>query len=104
MISNMSKGSSANKKFKKNGKDKNKNDTNSKYFEDSSNKNLLNHINLDEDEDNEENNDDNKDKSSNNLYKKPKIEESDKNIINIIDIHNVNEEEKNELKKEMNIE
>ena len=104
MISNMSKGSSANKKLKKNGKDKNKNDTNSKYFEDSSNKNLLNHINLDEDEDNEENNDDNKDKSSNNLYKKPKIEESDKNIININDIHNVNEEEKNELKKEMNIE
>ena len=104
MISNMSKGSSANKKLKKNGKDKNKNDTNSKYFEDSSNKNLLNHINLDEDEDNEENNDDNKDKSSNNLYKKPKIEESDKNIININDIHNFNEEEKNELKKEMNIE
>ena len=104
MISNMSKGSSANKKFKKNGKDKNKNDTNSKYFEDSSNKNLLNHINLDEDEDNEENNDYNKDKSSNNLYKKPKIEESDKNIININDIHNFNEEEKNELKKEMNIE
>ena len=105
MISNISKTSSANKKIKKNG-NKNKNDnTNSKYFEDSSNKNLLvNQINLDEDEDNYENNDDNKEKSSNNLYKKPKIEESDKNIGNIIDSNNNNEEEeKNELNKEMNI-
>ena len=105
MISNISKTSSANKKIKKNG-NKNKNDnTNSKYFEDSSNKNLLvNQINLDEDEDNYENNDDNKEKSNNNLYKKPKIEESDKNIGNIIDNNSKNEEEeKNELNKEMNI-
>ena len=109
MISNFSKGSSANKKFKKNGKDKNKNDTNSKYFKESSNKILENNINLEEDEEgeNDDINDDNKEKSSNNLFKKPKIEESDKNIISINESNNdINkiEEIKNDLKKDMDVE
>ena len=109
MISNLSKGSSANKKIKKNGKDKNKNDTNSKYFEESSNKILENNINLEEDEEgeNDDINDDNKEKSSNNLFKKPKIEESDKNLISINESNNdINkiEEIKNDLKKDMDVE
>ena len=109
MISNFSKGSSANKKFKKNGKDKNRNDNNSKYFEESSNKILENNINLEEDEEgeNDDINDDNKEKSSNNLFKKPKIEESDKNVISINESNNdINkiEEIKKDLKKDMDVE
>ena len=97
MISNMSKGSST-KKIKKIGKEKNKGESNSKYFEDSSNKNLGNNINLEKDEDEQL---DNKDKSkNNNSYKKLKIEESNKSIekININIDEDEEEKEKNDNK------
>ena len=103
MISNMSKGSS-NKKLKKIGKDKTKGENNSKYFEDSSNKNLVNNINLEEDE---EENLDNKDKNkNNNLYKKAKIEESNKSIekININIDEGEDDKEKNKENENMDLE
>ena len=103
MISNMSKGSS-NKKLKKIGKDKTKGENNSKYFEDSSNKNLVNNINLEEDE---EENLDNKDKNkNNNLYKKAKIEESNKSIekININIDEGEEDKEKNKENENMDLE
>ena len=104
MVSNFSKVSSTNKKFKKNGKDKIKGvNTNSK-FEDSSNKNLGNNIQLDEDE--EEENDENnfeKEKSNNNSNKKVKIEDSSNNVAKVIE-DNEAEKGKKDLEEDMEME
>ena len=104
MVSNFSKVSSTNKKFKKNGKDKIKGvNTNSK-FEDSSNKNLGNNIQLDEDE--EEENDENnfeKEKSNNNSNKKVKIEDSSNNVEKVIE-DNEAEKGKKDLEEDMEME
>ena len=104
MVSNFSKVSSTNKKFKKNGKDKIKGvNTNSK-FEDSSNKNLGNNIQLDEDE--EEENDENnfeKEKSNKNSNKKVKIEDSSNNVEKVIE-DNEAEKGKKDLEEDMEME
>jgi SWI/SNF-related matrix-associated actin-dependent regulator of chromatin subfamily A member 5 len=104
MVSNFSKVSSTNKKFKKNGKDKIKGvNTNSK-FEDSSNKNLGNNIQLDEDE--EEENDENnfeKEKSNNNSNKKVKIEDSSNNVAKVIE-DNEAEKGKKDLEEDIEME